>query len=71
MLAVRDKAAEGRLAAAALIGAAIEAAKREVKIDLVGYLADPRDQELYGAAVSEGMTRVDAYKVFLYPWIRK
>jgi hypothetical protein len=68
MLAVSAGAAEGRLAAAALIGAAIEAAKRDAKIDLVGYLADRRDQELYGAALGEGMTLVDTYKVFLFTW---
>jgi ribosomal protein S18 acetylase RimI-like enzyme len=70
MLSVSKGAAEGRLTAAALIGAAIEEAKRNAKMDLVGYLANPRDRELYSAAVGEGMTLVDVYEVFLRKWTK-
>jgi ribosomal-protein-alanine N-acetyltransferase len=67
-LAVAEVGAAGNRIALALFGAAIEEAKRQEGIDLVGYPASPRDRQLYSAAVAEGMALVDRYKSFVYEW---
>lgn len=59
--------AENR-AALALFGAAIERIKLEDGMDLMGYLAAPRDRALYSAAVAEGMTLIDEYTSFVREW---
>lgn len=67
-LAVTGSEVEQRRALLALFGAAIEAVKRQEGMDLVGYLAVPRDRGIYSAAIGEGMALVDAYKLFVYEW---
>jgi len=49
--------------AGALFGAAIEEAKRQPDIDLVGYAAPPQSEWLYAACVSQGYHKVDSYQV--------
>jgi ribosomal protein S18 acetylase RimI-like enzyme len=67
-LAVSKGGEAGRRAGLALFGAAIEEVKRHEELDLVGYLASPRDRVIYAAAVSEGMTLVESYRSFVYAY---
>jgi ribosomal protein S18 acetylase RimI-like enzyme len=67
-LAVSEHTGAGHQAALALFGAAIERAKRQENLDLVGYLAQPRDRALYSAAVAEGMALLATYRSFVYDW---
>jgi GNAT superfamily N-acetyltransferase len=67
-LAVRERGAAGDRVALALLGAAIERAKCDENLDLVGYLVDPLKRRPYKAAVGEGLSLVRAYNVFVYGW---
>lgn len=57
--------ADRRRIAKALFSAAIEAAKRDPVLDLVGYLASREDKGRYAACVGEGFRRIEAYRVYV------
>jgi ribosomal protein S18 acetylase RimI-like enzyme len=66
--AAESRAAIERRVASALVAGAIERAKRQEGMDLVGYLIVPHEHALYSAARAEGMALVDVYKSFVYEW---
>ena len=57
--------ADRRRIAKALFSAAIEAAKRDLVLDLVGYLASREDKGRYAACVGEGFRRIEADRVYV------